>query len=162
MTYSLGLRLGETLALTAADIDRGNQRVHIRQGKGNKDRFVPLPMPTLRALEAFWRLHRHPYLLFPGGKPPYVGDMKMDRGGIQRTAKDAGIAKHVHLHTLRHSYATHLLESGLNLRTLQHLLGHASPDTTAKYTRMTQEAQQNGTHVIDRLMARLTIQWRPE
>lgn len=164
VTYTLGLRLGETLALTVADIDRGNRRVHIRQGKGNKDRFVPLSPVTLSALESFWRLHRHSTLLFPGGKPPYAEHLLMDRGGIQKTiklaAKEAGIAKHVHVHTLRHSYATHLLESGLNLLTLQHLLGHASPDTTAKYTRMTQEAEQNGTQVIARLMDRLTIQWR--
>ena len=66
----MGLRLGEALALTVADIDRANQRVHIRQGKGNKDRFVPLPEPTLKALADFWRLHRHPPLLFPGGSHP--------------------------------------------------------------------------------------------
>lgn len=162
--YSLGLRLGETLALTVADIDRGNMRVHIRQAKGNKDRFVPLPSTTLRALEDFWRIHRHPSLLFPGGKPPYTSSLLMDRGGIQKTiklaAKDAGISKHIHVHSLRHSYATHLLEFGLNLRTLQHLLGHASPDTTAKYTRMTREAQQNGTLVLHTLMDHLQIQWR--
>ena len=163
VTYSMGLRLGEALALTVADIDRANQRVHIRQGKGNKDRFVPLPEPTLKALADFWRLHRHPSLLFPGGKPPYNSNLLMDRGGIQTTirlaAKDAGISKRVHVHTLRHSYATHLLEFGLNLRTLQHILGHASPDTTAKYTRMTREAQQNGTLVIQSLMEQLHIQW---
>ena len=82
-------------ALTVADIDRANQRVHIRQGKGNKDRFVPLPEPTLKALADFWRLHRHPSLLFPAGSP--LQQQPVDgSGGIQTTirlaAKDAGIS----------------------------------------------------------------------
>ena len=162
VTYSMGLRLGEALALTVADIDRANQRVHIRQGQGNKDRFVPLPEPTLKALADFG-VSTVTLFIIPRRQATHTSDLLMDRGGIQTTirlaAKDAGISKRVHVHTLRHSYATHLLEFGLNLRTLQHILGHASPDTTAKYTCMTREAQQNGTLVIQSLMEQLRIQW---
>lgn len=165
-TYSLGLRLSETLNLQVGDIDGHLMRVHIRRSKGNKDRFVPLPLLTLKALRRYWATHRHPTLLFPGGKPPHERDdqpMVMDRGGVQRAiklvAKECGIAKNVHIHTLRHSFATHLLENGINLRTIQALLGHVSPVTTAIYTKLTEEAQQNGSLMINALIDRFEIDW---
>tara|TARA_B100000508_G_scaffold136257_1_gene129055 strand:- start:1324 stop:2226 length:903 start_codon:yes stop_codon:yes gene_type:complete len=165
-TYSMGLRLSESLALQVADIDSHMMRVHIRQAKNNKDRFVPLPLLTLKALRRLWRTHKDPLLLFPGqksvarkqGKP-----VTIDRGGLQKTIKlaanDAGITKNVHIHSLRHSFATHLLENGVNLRSIQTVLGHANPDTTAKYTRMTHEVQQNSALMQNALVDRLTIQW---
>lgn len=164
-TYSMGLRLGEALQLQVADIDGRMMRTHIRQAKGNKDRFVPLPLLTLKAMRRYWATHRHPQLLFPGnpsachqGKTVY-----MDRGGLQKAIKliagQCGIRKNVHIHTLRHSYATNLLEHGLNLRTIQKLLGHASPVTTAKYTQMTEEAAQNGSLMINAMIDRLHIDW---
>jgi integrase/recombinase XerD len=165
VTYSLGLRLGEALHLQVADIDSHMMRVHIRQAKGNKDRFVPLPLLTLQALRRYWATHRHPQLLFPGNPTghPQEGPVYLDRGGLQKAIKliagQCGIRKHVHIHTLRHSYATHLLEHGLNLRTIQALLGHASPVTTAKYTQMTQEAAQNGSRMINAMMDHLQITW---
>ncbi len=165
VTYSLGLRLGEALQLQVADIDSHMMRVHIRQAKGNKDRFVPLPLLTLHALRRYWATHRHPQLLFPGiptGHSPQ-GPVHLDRGGLQKAikliARQCGIRKQVHIHTLRHSYATHLLEHGLNLRTIQKLLGHASPVTTAKYTQMTEEAAQNGRRLINGMIDRLQIEW---
>jgi len=165
-TYSLGLRLSETLNLQVGDVDGHLMRVHIRRSKGNKDRFVPLPLLTLKALRRYWATHRHPTLLFPGGKPPHERDgqlMVMDKSGVQRAiklvAKECGIAKNVHIHTLRHSFATHLLENGINLRTIQALLGHVSPVTTAIYTRMTEEAQQNGALMINALIDRFEIDW---
>ena len=164
--YSLGLRLSETLNLTIADIDGHLMRVHIRRGKGNKDRFIPLPLFTYKALRRYWATHRHPSLLFPGGKPPHQRggkSMVMDKGGVQKAikivAKECGISKNVHIHTLRHSFATHLLERGVNLRSIQTLLGHASPVTTAIYTRMTQEAQQNSALMINALIDQFHITW---
>ncbi|WP_250655630.1 tyrosine-type recombinase/integrase [Alkalimarinus coralli] len=165
-TYSLGLRLTEALNLTIADIDGHLMRVHIRRGKGNKDRFVPLPLLTYKALRRYWATHRHPRLIFPGGKAPYIREgkeMVMDKGGVQKAikiiAKECGIAKNVHIHTLRHSFATHLLENGVNLRSIQTYLGHVSPDTTAKYTRMTQEAAQNSALMVNALVDQFEINW---
>ncbi|WP_308427555.1 tyrosine-type recombinase/integrase [Saccharospirillum salsuginis] len=165
-TYSLGLRLSETLHLQVGDIDSHLMRVHIRRSKGNKDRFVPLPLLTLKALRRYWVTHRHSTLLFPGGKPPHERDgqpLVMDKGGVQRAiklvAKECGIRKNVHIHNLRHSFATHLLENGINLRTIQALLGHVSPVTTAIYTKMTEEAQQNGALMINALIDRFEIDW---
>jgi len=164
-TYSLGLRLSEALNLTIADVDSHLMRVHIRCGKGRKDRFVPLPLMTLKALRRYWATHRHPDLLFPGGQPPFEVDESriMARGGVQtaikQVARDCGIRKHVHVHSLRHSFATHLLENGVNLRSIQTLLGHASPVTTARYTRMTHEAQQNSALMINALVDRLQVDW---
>ncbi|WP_449287761.1 tyrosine-type recombinase/integrase [Marinobacter salarius] len=171
-TYSLGLRLSEALNLTIADVDSHLMRVHVRCGKGKKDRFVPLPLMTLKALRRYWATHRHPDLLFPGGQPPYDSvavsgkPRVMDRGGVQKAIKlvalDCGIRKHVHIHSLRHSFATHLLENGVNLRSIQTLLGHASPVTTARYTRMTHEAQQNSALMINAMVDRLQVDWVSE
>lgn len=145
-TYSMGLRLGETLALQVGDIDTARGRVHIRRGKGHKDRFVPLPAMTAVGLRRLWARHRNPRWLFPkaAGSMAEVGaaTTHMDRGGAQaalkRVVADCGIAKAVSVHTLRHSFATHLLEAGVDLRNIQALLGHQSPQTTARYTHLTE------------------------
>jgi integrase/recombinase XerD len=165
-TYSLGLRLSEALQLRIADIDGTLMQVHLRHCKYNKHRFVPLPLATLKALRCYWLTHRHPELLFPGGKPPHFRQGKslyMDKGGVQKTikivAKECGISKNVHIHTLRHSIATHLLEAGVSLRSIQVFLGHASPVTTAKYTRMTEQAQQNSALMLNALVDQMNIKW---
>lgn len=165
-TYSLGLRLSESLNLTVSDIDGHLMRVHIRRGKGNKDRFVPLPLFTYRSLQRYWKTHRHPRLIFPGKNSASNHedqDILMDRGGIQKAikvvAKEVGISKNIHIHTLRHSFATHLLENGVNLRSIQDHLGHVSPDTTAKYTRLTKEASQNSALMINALVDQFDINW---
>lgn len=165
-TYSLGLRLTEALQLRVADIDGTLMRVHLRRTKYNKHRFVPLPLVTLKALRRYWLTHRHPELIFPGGKPPHFRQGKslyMDKGGVQKTiklvAKECGISKNVHIHTLRHSIATHLLEAGVSLRSIQAFLGHASPVTTAQYTRMTEQAQQNSALMLNALVDQMAIQW---
>ena len=165
-TYSLGLRLSEALQLRVSDIDGTLMRVHLRQCKYNKHRFVPLPLATLKALRLYWSTHRHPELIFPGGKPPYFRPGKslfMDKGGVQKAmkvvAKECDISKNVHIHTLRHSIATHLLEAGVSLRSIQVFLGHASPVTTAKYTRMTEQAQQNSALMLNALVDKMTIEW---
>ncbi|NRB42100.1 MAG: site-specific integrase, partial [Pseudomonadales bacterium] len=149
VSYSLSLRLSEALNLTIHDIDRNLMQVHVRLGKGKKDRFLPLPKLTLSAMRRYWATHRHEKFIFPGTKVQnrqLTSHVCMAKGGIQKTikivAKECNISKDVHVHTLRHSYATHLLEAGVNLRTIQVLRGHSSPETTAIYTRMTQEALQ--------------------
>ena len=161
-TYSMGLRLGETLNLQISDIDSGRMRVHVRLGKGKKDRFVILPTVTLKALRSYWAEHRHPQWLFPGrgGAPSKPVAHVMDRGTTQRAfkraAQDARIRKQVSIHSLRHSYATHLVEAGLNLRGVQDQLGHASPTTTARYVRMTEVSRQLQDDTINGLVDRLT------
>lgn len=160
VTYSLGLRLGETLNITVHDIDRARRTLHIRHGKGRKDRFVILPNMTLRVLERLWRQHRHPRWLFPGkagGTGP--AEKTLHRGSVQKAfaaaCRDAAIHKHVSIHSLRHSYATHLIETGLNLRSLQQLLGHADPKTTVGYVRLTETSQHHSADLINHLIARL-------
>ena len=166
-TYSLGLRLSESLNLTIADIDGHLMQVHLRYTKSKKDRFVPLPQATLLALRAYWKTHRHPTLIFPGGKPPHIREgkaMVMDKGGVQKTiklvAKECGISKNVHVHTLRHSIATHMLARGCSLRSIQVFLGHADPKTTAIYTRMTEEVAQNSALMLNDIVDSLSINWQ--
>jgi len=163
-TYSLGLRLGEALALTVGDIDADHGRVHVRGGKGGKDRLVPLPALTLRCLRRFWRAHRHPRLLFPAPlADPATARAPMDRGGVQAALKaavaEAGIARRITVHSLRHSYATHLLEAGVDLREIQTLLGHASPATTARYTQLTETTGANARAGLERMLHALVQHW---
>lgn len=159
--YSMGLRLGEALSLQAGDVDAALMQVHIRDAKGGKDRLVPLPERTLLALRYYWRTHRHPRLLFPGKENQ--PDACMDRGGVQKTMKlvlaQCNIHKTISPHSLRHSYATHLLEQGLDLRSVQTLLGHHSLNTTARYTRLTAITRKNTTEAINQLADGLTLQW---
>lgn len=162
--YSMGLRLGEVLTLEVGDIDAGHMKVHIRQGKGRKDRRVTLPRRTLETLRAYWATHRHPSLLFPAGKTAdlrHEATQVMDRGGLQRSfkviAKSCGINKPVTLHSLRHCYGAHLVETGLNLRAIQHEMGHECPKTTALYTQLTEVTQHNTGKVINRLIDRLRL-----
>nr|VVV04014.1 Tyrosine recombinase XerD [Aliivibrio wodanis] len=159
--YTMGLRLSEGLNLTIHDIDAHTMQVHVRDGKGGKDRLVPLPEKTLHALRAHWASHKHPKLIFPG-----LGgniDKPMDRGGIQKAMKlilkDCGIQKMISPHSLRHCFATHLLEQGLDLRSLQTLLGHASLNTTARYTQMTPLKQRDAALAVNLLADSLTFTW---
>jgi integrase/recombinase XerD len=162
--YSMGLRLGEALNLHVGDIDKERMKVHVRQGKGKKDRFVTLPEATLVALRQYWATHRHPDLLFPAGKTPALRQAAptvMDRGGLQKSfqviVKDCGIRKRVTIHSLRHCYGAHLVETGLNLRAIQHEMGHECPKTTALYTQLTEVAQQQADKLINGLVDRLHL-----
>jgi site-specific recombinase XerD len=164
-TYSLGLRLGEALALEVGDVDAEAERVHVREGKGGKDRLLPLPAWTLLELRRLWLHHHHPRLLFPNPRGPLSqATSPMDRGGVQRALKAALIDCNLHrklsVRSLRHSYATHLLEAGVDLREIQTLLGHSSPATTARYTQLTQRTRANTRACLDQLMQSLQIQWR--
>jgi integrase/recombinase XerD len=165
--YSMGLRLGEGLGMEIGDIDSNQRRVHVRQGKGGKDRYVPLPDPTLQHLRRFWRTHRHPRLLFPNASgneaSARTASSPMDRGGvqaaIQAARKDCGIHKHLTVHSLRHAYATHLLELGVDLRSIQVVLGHQKPETTARYAHLTEVNRQQAKERIEELMAGFPLRW---
>lgn len=158
--YTLGLRLSEALYLTVGDIDGERRQVHIRDGKGLKDRYVTLPHNTYQVLRQFWCTHHHPRWLFPSLQA-HRHESPMDQGAAQHAMKmavqEAGIHKHVSIHNLRHSYATHLLESNLDLRSLQELLGHDSPATTAIYTQLTDDIYKNNQQIIDDRMNQLPI-----
>ena len=136
--YSCGLRVSEGLALTVADIDSQRMMVRVRQGKGGRDRYVPLADRTLVLLREYWRACRpaRPWLF-----PNRHGTEPLCPSSLQRTfaavVRASGLEKQASVHTLRHSYATHLLECGVHLRVIQELLGHQSPQTTAIYTHIT-------------------------
>jgi site-specific recombinase XerD len=134
--YACGLRISELVRLQVSDIDSSRMVVHVRQGKGQKDRQVPLSPRLLEELRHWWRRHRSKPWLFPGITERTM-DGPMHAGCLQRMCKRAvaraRLAKHVSMHTLRHSYATHLLEAGVDVVTLQKLLGHNSLGTTARY-----------------------------
>ncbi len=162
--FSMGLRLGEALNLKIGDIDAKRVRVHIRKGKGRKDRFVALPDLTLRALRQYWSSHRNPCFLFPLGKTAeerYKAKKHMDRGGLQKSfqtiIQSCNIHKRISIHNLRHCCGTHLVEVGLNLRAIQELLGHESPKTTVLYTQLTESVNQNTIELINTMMGRLSI-----
>jgi integrase/recombinase XerD len=133
LAYGCGLRLKELLGLQVADIDSARMVLHIREGKGQKERLVPLSERLLGMLRGYWRECRPATWLFPGIKP----SLPLTGGAVQRickrTAKRAGLSKRIHPHTLRHSYATHLLEAGVDVLSVQALLGHSHFNTTAKY-----------------------------
>jgi site-specific recombinase XerD len=161
--YTCGLRLLEGIRLRIADIDSSRKLVHIRQGKGRKDRYVPLPDRTLFLLRRHWATHHHQELLFPapgrGGIHMPTSKEPFPKSSVQMAFKEAlravGIRKRASVRTLRHSYATHLLEAGIDLRLIQEYLGHASPETTAIYTHLTQKAKAKATQTINRIMGDL-------
>jgi len=155
--YACGLRLQEGLHLQISHIDGGRQLLHVCHGKGGKDRYVPLPQPVLEMLRQYWGTHRDPVWIFPSTHQTVKGPM--DASGLQRAFHgallDSGIHKPATVHTLRHSYATHLLEAGLNLRLIQVYLGHASPNTTAIYTHLTQPSEDLAIQAVNRVVAGL-------
>lgn len=160
--YSMGLRLREGLKLQVGDVDSMRMMVHVRNAKGFKDRYVPLPRPALLHMRAYWKTHRNPNLIFPatGGLKMNASVTKtvMDAKSLQKAmtcaVRECGIKKSATIHSLRHSYATHLLEAGVHLRVIGDYMGHSSILTTAKYTHMTNVIQKDSAEVIARLMNR--------
>lgn len=159
--YACGLRLQEAQYLEVSDIDSGRMLIHVHRGKGAKDRFVPLPHATLAVLRSHWRSHRNPRLLFPAcgrdGRQAAGATTPMAKSSVQgafRHAKrQADIGKRsVSVHTLRHSYATHLLEAGVNLRVIQQNLGHSSLESTMVYLHLTRKGHEDAYALIDNLM----------
>jgi integrase/recombinase XerD len=133
VAYGCGLRLSELLHLQVADIDSARMVIHVRQGKGAKDRLVPLSLRLLEELRAYWRMYRPRTWLFPGQKSGRPINASHIQRGLGRLVTQVGLSKHCSMHTLRHSYATHLLEAGVDVLTLKALLGHTSLQTTARY-----------------------------
>jgi len=134
-TYAAGLRVSEVINLEARDIDSKRMVLHVRSGKGQKDRVVMLSEKLLPVLRAYWKTYRPTgKLFFPGKNRERAMDRKNIWIACGRMARWAGISKRVTPHTFRHSFATHLLEAGTDIRTIQALLGHRSLRTTALYT----------------------------
>jgi integrase/recombinase XerD len=136
-------------------------QLQVRGGKGEKDRYIPLPARTLTLLRRQWLTHRNPVWLFPAGagarKDPHTATVPVTTTSVRRAFHQArlaaGVTKQACVHSLRHSWATHLLEAGVNLRVRELWLGHRSPTTTAIYTHLTQKAQELASGVRDTLSA---------
>jgi integrase/recombinase XerD len=153
--YALGLRLNEGLHLQAGHIDSRRLLVWVRDGKGAKDRAVPLPRPLLERLRHYWKHERPPTsstALFVSRESGETLHETTLQKTFSAAREDANCVKHASIHTLRHSYATHLLESGISLRTIQHVLGHKSMRTTSLYMHVTQSGVEHLQGVLDRIM----------
>lgn len=131
--YATGLRVSEVVQLKASDIDSSRNVIRVRGGKGNKDRQVMLSAKLLELLRCYWRWRKPKEWLFPGKKPGQPVTTCSVFRACQKAAKLAGITKSIHPHSLRHAFATHLLEAGVDLRTIQVLMGHSNLSTTARY-----------------------------
>lgn len=166
LIYGCGLRIGEAVKLEVRDIQRDGTVLFLREAKGGKDRLVPLPAALLSALRQWWKQHRHPRLLFPavgrgwrehGAQP--LNDEPMSVSSVQhcfRLALAGAGFPHgsATVHTLRHSYATHLLEAGVSLRQIGAYLGHSSLDTTVIYTHLTAVSEAKARAAIEQLVPR--------
>jgi len=164
LIYSCGLRISEAVEMQVSQIDSKRMVVHVRAGKGARDRYVPLPRPTLDLLRCHWKTHRHPQWLFPapgrsGRREPQATrclPLSSVQTVFKKSLKEVGIKKDAHVHTLRHSYATHLLEEGVDIRIISEYLGHRSLDSTLIYTHLTPLMRQGVADTINSLMGGLT------
>jgi integrase/recombinase XerD len=155
--YGAGLRVSEVVALKVGDIDSERMLLRVEQGKGRKDRHAMLSPQLLDQLRAWWREGRRRGALlpagwlFPGRNPIEPLSTRQLNRAVHAAAEAAGIKKRVSPHTLRHSFATHLLEQDIDIRIIQVLLGHAKLDTTARYTRVANTTIRSVTSPLDRL-----------
>jgi site-specific recombinase XerD len=152
LIYSAGLRVGEATRLRPEDIDSDRNLIHIRGGKGKKDRYTILSTTVLSTLREYWKAHRPERYLFEGqetGKPYSIRSIEKV---FSRAAQRAQIGKEVTVHTLRHSFATHLLEQGVDLRYIQELLGHGSSKTTEIYTHVSRRTLGQIQSPLDKIM----------
>jgi len=180
LIYLCGLRLSECLHLEVKDIQRAGLRLHVRNGKGGKDRMVPLPEAALRDLEQWWRWHRHPRYLFPAMGRSWKATQQrgpVERDRLQReqmhtaghpmsdsalqnawrmALASSGVDRRAHIHTLRHSYATHLLEEGVSLRYVSAYLGHATLEQTLVYAHLTAVSEAQTQEAVARMAAGLS------
>ena len=158
--YTCGLRLHEALFLQATDIDAQRMRLHVHRGKGAKDRYVPLPVTTLNILRSYWKIHRNPTWIFPRlGRSSKEGPSATKpmakasvQGALRRVLNQLKIKHRISIHTLRHSYATHLLEAGVNIRRIQQYLGHSSLNSTMIYLHLTTQGHEHAYGIINDLM----------
>ena len=161
LVYTCGLRLSEAVNITVHDIDGRRMRIHVRQGKGSKDRFVPLPHTTYLLLQQYWLTHRNPRLLFPaigrGGQKGHSTTRPMPtptvQAGLRRAADTAKLYRPgLRIHTLRHCFATHLLEAGINVHAIQKYLGHSDLSTTLRYFHLTNMGQIDNEKILNDIM----------
>jgi integrase/recombinase XerD len=158
--YTCGFRLHEALFLQVSDIDSDRMLIHVHRGKGAKDRYVPLPQSTLDILRSYWKYHHNPVWIFPrlgrSGKEGPTAKTPMAKGSVQgalrRVLAQLKIRKRISIHTLRHSYATHLLEAGVNIRRIQQYLGHSSLSSTMVYLHLTTQGHERSYAIINKLM----------
>ena len=162
--YTCGLRIQEGVHLQVRDIDSDRMLIHVRYGKRDKARYVPLPQCTLDILRRYWCTHRHTAWLFParmGGTRGVLPTASMPmsvrgvRGAFQAALQACAIQKPATVHTLRHSYATHLLEAGVHLRLIQAYFFHSATASTAIYTHLTPKAEAGAVAVINQVMENL-------
>lgn len=161
--YSCGLRIQEGTHLQVGDIHADRMVIHVHRGKGAKDRYLPLPAPTLMLLRHFWATHRNPAWLFPapgrGGTGMSAANRPMPLSSVQivfrKAVLESKVKKNAHVHTLRHSYASHLLEEGVSLQAIQSYLGHSDIKTTTVYTHLTPAIRKDAQAAINRIMASL-------
>ena len=160
VAYGAGLRVAEVVALKVGDIDSGRMLIRVERGKGGQGRNAMLPVDLLALLRDWWRVGRrqgvlhHPGWLFPGPAPHKPISTRHLHRIVAEAAKAADIAKNVGPHTLRHSFATHLLEDGVDIRVIQALLGHAKLDNTALYTKVATKIVRAVVSPLDRLASR--------
>ncbi len=161
LIYGCGLRISEGVGIQIGDFDKNRRTLLIRNGKGGKDRYVPYSLATREMLKKYWRENKRPELwLFPH---PFKPSEPIKAGTLRSAMKAALHSKHIGflgkddatVHTLRHSYATHLLEQGVDLRSIQQLLGHGSIKTTSRYTHITEEMAKGTNQAIDEIMANM-------
>ena len=156
----MGLRISEGLRLEIGDINKENLTVHIRNSKGNKDRLIKVPPLTYHYLKKWMNVHKHARLIFPAIQINYgimsVFDKHMDIGSAQSAIKAAcnecNFKRNVSAHTLRHSYATHLLEQGVSIIVVQKLLGHSCIKTTINYLHRTEIMEQDAKSAADKIL----------
>lgn len=140
LVYSAGLRVGEVVRLRVEDLNEDRRLIHVRAGKGHKDRYTLLSDVALRAVREYVEIYKPSRWLFPGARPDRPITSRSVQKALESARRKLGVQKRVTVHTLRHSFATHLLEGGTDLRYIQELLGHASPKTTEIYTHVSQRA----------------------
>jgi integrase/recombinase XerD len=149
--YAAGLRVSEVVRLKIADIDSGRMLIRVEQGKGGRDRYIMLSPQLLVVLRAYWREARPTHWLFPGQDESRPLDASVLQWACRNARVAAKLGKPVTVHTLRHSFATHLLEAGTDIRTIQALLGHRDLSTTARYTQVAATTIGNTISPFDRL-----------
>ena len=150
--YGTGMRVSEACRVLTTDIDSQRGVIHIHQGKRNRDRYVMLSRILLTTLREYWKVYRPPPpMLFPGKKPGTFVSAAAVREALHRARKKAGVAKRITPHSLRHAFATHLLEDGADIRTIQVLLGHGSIRSTARYTQVSARHIAKTKSPLDRL-----------
>ena len=160
-TYTLGLRIGEAVNLQVGDVDSQRMMVHVHRGKGARDRYIPVAPSTVATLRAFWKTHRNPTYLFPAsGQKQQNGStaktpvsISTIQSAITQITETLNFGKKVSTHTLRHSYATHLLEAGVSLKAIQKFLGHKSLQSTMIYLHLTEIAEADARVIMNRLFA---------